>query len=256
MVPAALCKPGRRPSVGQRSTSPRVLLLPSPRLCVQVNYLSHHFLSLLLLDKLKAAGESRIVNVSSISHSWVPFPGGCCGGCGACCFGGFDLTGGRFPAKAGGCCSYEPFEDYAYSKAAQIIMTGELHRRLLKGTGVIAVSLEPGLSVESGIADNSCCLKCVLNYTPMACVVGAVFGKSLPQMAATVVYAALANGVSGGDFFRNVNKDRVLGPARDPAYGPPLWDLSSKAVSAKISAAALPPQLFAAPHAVPNMMAC
>jgi len=80
----------------------------------QVNYLSHYHLTMLLLDKLKATGQSRIVNVSSVSHAWLPFPGGCCGGCCSLCFGGFDL-GKRYPAKHGGCFEYEPFEDYSYS---------------------------------------------------------------------------------------------------------------------------------------------
>ena len=78
----------------------------------QVNYLSHFYLTMLLLDKPKAA-PSRVVSVSSVSHGWVPFPGGCCGGCCGLCFGSFDLSGARFPAKTGGCCAYEPFEDYS-----------------------------------------------------------------------------------------------------------------------------------------------
>ena len=107
----------------------------------QVNYLSHHHLTMLLVEKLKASAPSRIINVSSISHGWVPFPGGCCGGCCAAAFGGFDL-GKRFPAKSGGCCAYEPFEDYSYSKTAQVIMTLEMDRRLLRDSGVVAVALE------------------------------------------------------------------------------------------------------------------
>lgn len=62
-------------------------------------------------------------------------------------------------------------------------MAGELDRRVLKGTGVVAVALEPGLSVESGIVSGSGCLSCVINYTCLGCVMGAVLGKSLPQSA-------------------------------------------------------------------------
>ena len=198
----------------------------------QINYLSHHHLSLLLLDKLKASAPSRIVSVSSIAAAWLPFPGGCCGGCCGLCFGGVDFTGGRFPAKSGGCCAYEPFEDYAYSKAAQVIMAQELDRRVLLGTGVAAVALEPGLSLESGIADSSPCLRCVTKYTCVPALVGAVAGKTLPQMAATVVYATLADGVKSGDYLRNVNVTRPVGPAADAANGPLLWELSAKALGA------------------------
>lgn len=170
--------------------------------------------------------------MSSVSHAWVPFPGGCCGSCCSLCFGGFDLSGRRFPAKSGGCCAYEPFEDYAYSKAAQVIMTSELNRRLVQeGSGVAVVALEPGLSAESGIVNGSGCLRCMVNYTCVGSLMGAILGKTLPQMASTVVYAALGDDVKGGDFLRNVNKARPVGPAGDPAHGPPLWALSAKAVA-------------------------
>jgi NAD(P)-dependent dehydrogenase (short-subunit alcohol dehydrogenase family) len=211
----------------------------------QVNYLSHHQLTLLLLDKLKASAPSRIVNVSSISHAWVPFPGGCCGGGCALCFGGFDL-GKRFPAKSGGCCAYEPFEDYSYSKAAQVIMTNELDRRLLRDTGVVAVALEPGLSAESGLVNGSGCLDCVVNRTCVGCIVGAIVGKSLPQMASTLVYAALADSVHGGDYLRNVNKAHPSGPAKDPAHGLPLWELSNAAVKNAMGKAQVEPPRAAA----------
>lgn len=161
----------------------------------QVNYLSHHYLTLLLADKLKAAPAARVVNVSSISHAWVPFPGGCCSS--VCCFGPFDLSGKRYPAQSGACCAYEPFEDYSYSKAAQVVMSKELSRRLFNDANVIVVSLEPGMSVDSKIGEASACLSCVFNYTCLPVIVGAIVGKSLPRMASTVIYAALADGIAG-----------------------------------------------------------
>ena len=161
----------------------------------QVNYLSHHYLTLLLADKLKAAPAARVVNVSSISHAWVPFPGGCCSS--VCCFGPFDLSGKRYPAQSDACCAYEPFEDYGYSKAAQVIMTKELSRRLFNGTNVVIVSLEPGMSVDSKIGEASACLSCIFNYTCLPVIMGAIVGKSLPRMASTVIYAAMADGVAG-----------------------------------------------------------
>ena len=138
---------------------------------------------------------------------------------------------------------------HSYSKAAQVIMTTEIQRRLLRGTDTIAVALEPGLSVESGLTDSSACLKCVMNYTPVGAVVGSIMGKSLPQMASTVLYASLADGVAGGDYFRNVNLADVHGPAADPAYGPQLWELSCKAVQAKVPLFSPPPPVtMAAPR--------
>ena len=66
----------------------------------------------------------------------------------------------------------------------------------------------------------------------MPALVGAVAGKTLPQMAATVVYATLADGVKSGDYLRNVNVTRPVGPAADAANGPLLWELSAKALGA------------------------
>jgi NAD(P)-dependent dehydrogenase (short-subunit alcohol dehydrogenase family) len=211
----------------------------------QVNYLAHHHLSMLLLDKLKASAPARIINVSSISHAWVPFPGGCCGSACGLCFGGFDLTGKRFPAKSAGCCAYEAFEDYSYSKAAQVIMTKELDRRVLRGTGVASIALEPGLSVVSGIADGSPCLRFVTNYTCIPKIMGALVGKSLPQMASTVVFAALSDTVKSGDYLRNVNIASPVGPAADAANGPLLWELSTQALSAHAAGSAGRPRVSA-----------
>ena len=99
----------------------------------QINYLSHYYLTMLLVDKLKANPDgARVVNQSSISAAWVPFPA-CCGGCCSrlCCFGPVDFSGeGAWPAKSSACCAYEPTESYAYSKAAQVIFGSELDSRV------------------------------------------------------------------------------------------------------------------------------
>ena len=62
----------------------------------QTNYLSHYYLAMLLVDKLKANPDgARLVTQSSISAAWVPFPA-CCGGCCSrlCGFGPVDFSGG------------------------------------------------------------------------------------------------------------------------------------------------------------------
>ena len=94
--------------------------------------------------------------------------------------------------------------------------------------------------------NGSGCLSCVVNHTCVGCLVGAVVGKSLPQMAATVVYAALADGVHGGDYLRNVNKAAPVGPAKDPAHGPQLWELSTAAVKNAMGKAQVQPPRAAA----------
>lgn len=92
-----------------------------------VNYLGHFLLTKLLTDLLKASAPSRIVNVSSSYHEDAM------GRVGAINFD--DLNYHRRP--------YDTWEAYAQSKLASLMHARELSRRLA-GTGVIAVSLNPG----------------------------------------------------------------------------------------------------------------
>ena len=138
----------------------------------QINYLSHYYLTMLLVEKLKANPDgARLVNISSISAAWVPFPA-CCGGCCSrlCGFGPVDFSGGgAWPAKSGACCSYEPMDSYAYSKAAQVIFGSELDRRVFAGTKVIALSVEPGSNPTTSIHMNgrgSMCLQFMFYSIP------------------------------------------------------------------------------------------
>lgn len=50
----------------------------------------------------------------------------------------------------------------------------------------------------------------------------------------------------GGDYLRNVNKAHPSGPAKDPAHGPPLWELSNAAVKNAMGKAQVEPPRAAA----------
>ena len=209
----------------------------------QCNYLSHYYLTMLLVDKLKASPDgARVVHLSSISAAWVPFPGGCCGGCGQvlCGSGAVDFSGARWPAQSDACCAYDPMVDYAYSKAAQVIFGAEVDRRVFEGTKVISLSVEPGLSMTTTMhgkgGRGSDCLSCVIHYSPIPYVLkyGMCMMKEAPAMASSGVYAALSDNVERGDYFMHNLKDRVTGPPADPKHGPPLWDFSAKCVQDKI----------------------
>ena len=211
----------------------------------QCNYLSHYYLTMLLVDKLKASPDgARVVHLSSISAAWVPFPGGCCGGCGQvlCGSGAVDFSGARWPAQSDACCAYDPMVDYAYSKAAQVIFGAEIDRRVFEGTKVISLSVEPGLSMTTTMhgkgGRGSDCLSCVIHYSPIPYVLkyGLCMMKDAPAMASSGVYAALSDNVERGDYFRHTLKDYVPGPPADPKHGPPLWDLSAKCVQEKVGA--------------------
>lgn len=215
----------------------------------QCNYLSHYYLTMLLVDQLKASPDgARVVNVSSISHAWVPFPGGCCGGCCSvlCGFGPADFSGaGKWPAQSGSCCAYDPMGDYSYSKAAQIIFGAELDRRVFQGTKVMAIGAEPGMSMKTEMQKGkstgkhtlggSACLEIVTQKTPIPTILGCMGMLHDPDvLAATGVYAALSDKVQRGEYYRHNLKDKPVGPAANPKHGPPLWDLSAKSVYDKI----------------------
>jgi hypothetical protein len=127
--------------------------------------------------------------------------------------------------------------DYAYSKAAQQIMGAELDRRVFKGSKVIVLGAEPGLSAmtEMQAGPGSNCLEFVMQKTPIPRVLECIGMLHEPNvLAATGVYAALSDKVRRGDYYRHSLKDSVVGPAGDPKHRNPLWDASAKWVYDKV----------------------
>ena len=86
------------------------------------NHFGHFVFTMELLEKLKEAGTSRIVNVSSKAHyrSNVQFD---------------DMDYNS---------SYDPWKAYGQSKTANILFTKELQRRYAQD-GITSVSLHPGV---------------------------------------------------------------------------------------------------------------
>lgn len=87
-----------------------------------VNHLGYFLLTTLLLDRIEASGDARIVNVSSIAHRRGRFDFD-------------DLDGERGWSTMGA---------YRRSKAANVLFTYDLARRL-DGRGVTANAIHPGL---------------------------------------------------------------------------------------------------------------
>jgi NAD(P)-dependent dehydrogenase (short-subunit alcohol dehydrogenase family) len=93
-----------------------------------VNHLGHFYLTLLLLDRIKASAPARIVNLSSVGHHMA--------------YRGMrfdDLQSSR---------RYNGMDAYGRSKLANILFTRELARRL-EGSGVTVNAVHPG-PVRSG----------------------------------------------------------------------------------------------------------
>ncbi len=96
-----------------------------------VNHLGHFLLTVLLLERLKERGPSRVVTVSSMAHWWgkIDFD---------CINTHKDLGLGNSAVALLGM--------YSHSKLCNILFTHELAKRL-KGTNVTCYSLHPGQSV-------------------------------------------------------------------------------------------------------------
>ena len=138
---------------------------------------------------------------------------------------------GSLPAKSGGCCEYDPIEDYGYSKMSQLIFSDELSKRLT-GSSVVSVAVHPGVIVQgSGIIKESCCLK---HTTPCLVPTMRLMLKTPAQGASTTVYAALADEVESGMYYVNCNKSQTCSHVAKGKYNVQLWDKSAAIIEAKI----------------------
>jgi retinol dehydrogenase-12 len=89
-----------------------------------VNHLGHFLLTTTLLERIKASGPARIVNLSSEAHYQVK---------------GIDWDALRRPARSIG-----GFREYATSKFCNVLFTQELARRL-DGGNVTTYAVHPGV---------------------------------------------------------------------------------------------------------------
>jgi len=137
---------------------------------IGVNHLGSFALTGLLLDRLNAGKDARIVNTSSTAHRLVK---------------GIDLDDLQFEHTA-----YKPMEAYGRSKLAALLYTFELDRRLRKaGSKVKAVAAHPGYS----------------NTNPdkggfLMRVATSIFAQPAEMGALPQLYAATAPDIVGGDY--------------------------------------------------------
>ncbi|MGW4164050.1 oxidoreductase [Streptomyces sp. NPDC004788] len=191
---------------------PRTLSAQGHELQFAANHLGHFALTGLLLDRLAAGHEPRVVTVSSLQHRK-----------GALDFD--DIHGER---------RYSPMGFYNQSKLANAVFGHELHRRLTAaGSPVRSVLAHPGYTATN-----------LQNGTPVALVrlvFGRILGPLLAQSPETgalpQLYAATAPGVEGGAFvgpdgpgeLRGAPKRVALAPtATDQETGRRLWELSER----------------------------
>eukprot|EP00605_Chrysophyceae_sp_TOSAG23-4_P000294 GSChrysophyteH1.ASY1.ANO1.339.1 assembled CDS len=153
------------------------------------NHFGHFCLTMQLLDCLKAAGKSRVVNVSSHAHfrNFVQFD---------------DMEFNEV--------QYNDWKAYGQSKTANILFTKEL-QRLHSADGITSVCLHPGV-IESELWRHA----------------GKVFqfNKTIPQGASTSMYCCVAEDVIGGEYYNDCEPMQAAPYATDMDAAAKLWAVS------------------------------
>ena len=186
-----------------------------------------------LLPSLRAGAPSRVINLSSMAQ-WIFAPAE-------------GLRWDDLDAKAG----YSAWERYGSSKLANLWHAAELQRRY-GGEGITALSLHPGVSMETKLMRHSS-LGVVLqamSYSGMWSSMWKDPGKSLTQNSSTSVYAALAplegspqaQGAAGvvrpGAYHRDcaIATEMIHPLAYDAASAARLWEVSEAMVAKALQA--------------------
>ena len=178
---------------------------------IGINHFGHFRLTMKLLPlmvktiKDQNLDESRIVNVSSTAHT----------------MGSKKINYDDIHWEK----SYDSIGSYAQSKLANILFTKELNRKLENLKIPITVNcLHPGV-IKTDLARDMNKTLSFLFYT-----LGYAFMKSIPQGAATNVYAAVHPELKGkgGLYFSDCNEDTPIAYARDENEQKKFFDLSEK----------------------------
>eukprot|EP00667_Euglena_gracilis_P014139 EG_transcript_14637 len=168
------------------------------------NHLGHFALTNLIAPYLSAAPAARVVNVASEAHRFAYMPEG---------IRLDDLRGERKYSETGA---------YGQSKLANILHARELNRRFATvGIPAQAYSVHPGVIATDLWRYQSNVVNTLVRP------VMALFGKSIPQGAATTVFCALAPDLPPG-YYYDCNRGGVSHPCfrRDPKLAQKLWDAS------------------------------
>ena len=164
-----------------------------------INHLAYFLLTMLLIDRLKEASNSRIVNVSSGAHAFVK---------------GFNFE--DYQAKN----TYKPFQVYGYSKLANILFTKKLSD-ILKEDNITVNCLHPGV-VGTSFGQNNGNLQKILFY------IAKPFMRSSEKGAETSIYLCSSSDVSdvSGEYFYNCKLSKTTKWAQSQSDADRLWDLS------------------------------
>ncbi|KAK2442912.1 NADP-retinol dehydrogenase [Trifolium repens] len=171
------------------------------------NYLGHFLLTEILLDKMietaeKTSIQGRIINVSSVIHSWVKRHGFCFK----------DILNGK---------NYNGTQAYAQSKLANILHAKEIARQLKERNARVTINaVHPGI-VKTGIIKAHKGL-----ITDSLFFIASKLLKSISQGASTTCYVALSPKIEGisGKYFTDCNESKCSRLANDESEAQKLWN--------------------------------
>ena len=169
-----------------------------------VNHLGHFLLTMLLLELMKHSAPSRIINVSSLAHTF---------GSGMINFD--DIHSEKY---------YDAYAAYQQSKLANILFTRELSEHL-EDTNVTVNALHPGV-VSTELQRHSS-ISSALFY-PLRWY----FFKTAEQGAQTTIHCAVSEEMEGvtGKYLADCTFNEPSIGAQDEDAARTLWDLSMKLV--------------------------
>ncbi|XP_059046102.1 retinol dehydrogenase 11-like [Achroia grisella] len=173
---------------------------------MQVNYFGHFLLTNLLLPLLKASAPSRIINVSSLSHTTVKL----------------NINNLNFENET--TKTYDVSKVYGTSKLCNVLMTTEL-ARLLKGTKVTVNALNPGL-VDTDIISTIPWLNFI---RPL---IKPIMFKTVWEGAQTTIYLAVSPEVEdvSGYYYSDCRQKNTSLQAQNKDLANELWKISLKLV--------------------------
>ncbi|GAA1011888.1 short-chain dehydrogenase [Acrocarpospora pleiomorpha] len=167
----------------------------------QVNYLAPFLLTHLLLDRLAAAKDARVISTSSQAHS----------------LGRVDLD--DLDSTRG----YRPFRVYGTTKLENILFTRELARRT-QGTGITATAFHPGAVASDFFRD-----KAILRRI-MRSPLGRAIALPPEKAAEPLLYLATMEDpqpVNGSYFNLLKRREPKYRQSGDPELAHHLWDRSA-----------------------------
>jgi len=192
---------------------------------IQVNHLGHFLLTKLLMPKLLEAKPARIINVSSLAHTWAK-----------------SLDVSDLNLKNEG---YGQIKSYAKSKLANILFTKELDRRY-KDLHVYSYAVHPGTVSTELSAHVEARFPEWFNKT-IGEVFKAIFLKTSENGAQTSIYCAIQPDprLLSGSYFSDCSVKQPSKAALDEATQECLWIKSEEIVG---------PFLISAPNELPEKL--